>query len=215
MTGCCRAGPCEQVFRPRIARRTLARYRRRGLDELELRMLESAVGVGVDGARVLEIGGGLGTIGSELVAAGAAACEVVELVPAWEPYALELAREHGFEEQTSFRVVDILDRPDEVAPADIVILNRVVCCTPDGIALTGEAASHARRTLVLSFPRDVLWVRALIRGLNAGMWMLRRSYRAFVHPPAALLGAAGAAGLVPATGGRRGFVWQYAALTRP
>jgi hypothetical protein len=215
MTGCCRAGPCEQVFRPRIARRTLARYRRRGLDELELRMLESAVGVGVDGARVLEIGGGLGTIGSELLAAGAAASEVVELVPAWEPYALELAREHGFEEQTSFRVVDILDRPDEVAPADIVILNRVVCCTPDGIALTGEAASHARRTLVLSFPRDVLWVRALIRGLNAGMWILRRSYRAFVHPPAALLAAAEATGLVRATGGSRGLVWQYAALTRP
>ena len=177
-------------------------------------MLESAVDVGVDGARVLEIGGGLGTIGSELLAAGAAESEVVELVPAWEPYALELARERGFQEHTSFRVVDILERPDEVGPADVVILNRVVCCTPDGIALTGEAASHARRTLVLSFPRDVLWVRALIRGLNAGMWMLRRSYRAFVHPPAALLAAAESAGLRPATGGRRGLVWQYAALTR-
>jgi len=114
MTGCCRAGPCEQVFRPRIARRTLARYRRRGLDELELTMLESAVGTGVDGARVLEIGGGLGTIGNELLAAGAAESEVVELVAAWEPYALELARERGLGRQTRFRVVDILDRPDEV-----------------------------------------------------------------------------------------------------
>ena len=46
MTGCCRAGPCEQVFRPRIARRTLERYRRRGLDELELAMLRSAVDAG-------------------------------------------------------------------------------------------------------------------------------------------------------------------------
>lgn len=215
MTGCCRAGPCEQVFRPRIARRTLARYRRRGLDELELQLLESAREAGVDGARVLEIGGGLGTIGGELLAAGAAESEVVELVHAWEPYALELARERGVEGQTSFRVVDILDRPGDVDPADIVILNRVVCCTPDGIELTGEAARHARRALVLSFPRDVLWVRALIRGLNTGMWMLRRSYRAFVHPPAALLAAAESAGLRPAANGRRGLVWQYASLTRP
>lgn len=214
MTGCCRAGPCEQVFRPRIARRTLARYRRRGLDELELQLLESAREAGVDGARVLEIGGGLGTIGGELLAAGAAESEVVELVHAWEPYALELARERGVEGQTSFRVVDILDRPGDVDPADIVILNRVVCCTPDGIELTGEAARHARRALVLSFPRDVLWVRALIRGLNTGMWMLRRSYRAFVHPPAALLAAAESAGLRPAANGRRGLVWQYASLTR-
>lgn len=215
MTGCCRAGPCEQVFRPRIARRTLARYRRRGLDELELQLLESAREAGVEGARVLEIGGGLGTIGGELLAAGAAESEVVELVHAWEPYALELARERGVEGQTSFRVVDILDRPGDVDPADIVILNRVVCCTPDGIELTGEAARHARRALVLSFPRDVLWVRALIRGLNTGMWMLRRSYRAFVHPPAALLAAAESAGLRPAANGRRGLVWQYASLTRP
>jgi hypothetical protein len=215
MTGCCRAGPCEQVFRPRIARRTLARYRRRGLDELELQLLESAREVGVDGTRVLEIGGGLGTIGSELLAAGAAESEVVELVAAWEPYALELARERGLEGRTSFRVVDILDRPDEVGPADIVILNRVVCCTPDGVALTGEAASHARRALVLSFPRDVLWVRTALRGLNAGMWLLRRSYRAFVHPPAALLAAAESEGLRPAGDGRSGLLWQYASLTRP
>jgi SAM-dependent methyltransferase len=178
-------------------------------------MLESAVDAGVDGARVLDIGGGLGTIGSELLAAGAAESEVVELVAAWEPYALELARERGLEERTRFMVVDILDRPDDIDPADIVILNRVVCCTPDGIALTGEAASHARRTLLLSFPRDVLWVRVLIRGLNAGMWMLRRSYRAFVHPPAALLAAAESAGLLPTASGRRGLVWQYASLTRP
>jgi magnesium-protoporphyrin O-methyltransferase len=139
---------------------------------------------------------------------------VVELVGAWEPYALEIARERGVEGQTSFRVVDILDRPDDVDPADIVILNRVVCCTPDGVELTGEAARHARRALVLSFPRDVLWVRVLIRGLNIGMWMLRRSYRAFVHPPAALLAAAESAGLRPAADGRRGLVWQYASLTR-
>ena len=215
MTGCCRSGPCEQVFKPRMARRTLARYRRRGLDELELQLLESARDAGVDAARVLEIGGGLGTIGSELLAAGAAESEVVELVAAWEPYALELARERGVEEQTSFRVVDILDRPDAVDPADIVILNRVVCCTPDGVELTGEAARHARRALVLSFPRDVFWVRALIRVLNTGMWMLRRSYRAFVHPPEALVAAAESAGLRPAADGRRGLVWQYASLTRP
>ncbi|HZN21739.1 MAG TPA: hypothetical protein VFB57_04185, partial [Gaiellaceae bacterium] len=69
--------------------------------------------------------------------------------------------------------------------------------------------------LVLSFPRDVLWVRAAMRGLNAGMWLLRRSYRAFVHPPAALLAAAEAKGLRMAADGRRGLVWQYAALTRP
>lgn len=197
-----------------MARRALERYRAKGLDDLEREMVAAVPPADVEGGRVLEIGGGVGTIASELLAAGAAEGEVVELVAAWEPYALELARERGFEGRTSFSVVDILDRPEAVAPADVVVLNRVVCCSPDGVALTGEAARHARRALVLSFPRDVFWVRPVLWALNAGMWLLRRSYRSFVHAPGALAAAAESEGLRRSEGGR-GLVWEFAAFTRP
>jgi magnesium-protoporphyrin O-methyltransferase len=176
-------------------------------------MIDAVSSAGIEGARVLEIGGGLGTIGAELLDAGARESEIVELVDAWRPYALELARARGLDERTTFTVADILDRPETVAGADVVVLNRVVCCSPDGVALTGEAARHAGRALALSFPRDVFWVRSLLRALNAGMWTLRRSYRAFVHPPAALLAAAEAEGLRRSAGGH-GLVWEFAALTR-
>src|SRR5262245_55322133 len=69
---CCRSGPCEQMFSPRVARRSLERYRSKGLDELERRIVASAEESGVQGARVLEIGGGIGTIQTELLEAGAA-----------------------------------------------------------------------------------------------------------------------------------------------
>jgi magnesium-protoporphyrin O-methyltransferase len=214
MTGCCRAGPCEQVFRPRIARRALARHRRKGLDDLELEMVGAAVDAGLDGARVLELGGGLGVIGSELLAAGAAENEIAELVAAWEPYALELARERGLADRTTFTVVDILDRPEAVSSADVVVLHRVVCCSSDGVELTAEAARHTRRVLVLSFPRDTVWTRAWVGVLNAAMWGLTRTYRAFVHPPAALAAAAESNGLRRSAGGR-GLVWEHAAFVRP
>jgi hypothetical protein len=211
---CCRAGPCEQVFKPSAARRALGRFRRKGLDDLERKMVDAVTQSGLDGARVLEVGGGIGAIGSELLEAGAAEGEIVELVAAWRPYALELARERGVEARTTFRVVDILESPQEVAPADVVVLNRVVCCSPDGVALTGEAARHARRALVLSFPRDALWTRAFVRALNAWMRLLRRSYRGFVHPPSAILAAAESEGLRQSAGGR-GLMWEFATLTRP
>jgi len=197
-----------------MARRALERYRGKGLDDLEREMVAAVRPADLEGVRVLEIGGGIGTIASELLSAGAAEGEVVELVAAWEPYARELARERGLESRTSFSVVDILDRPEAVAPADVVVLNRVVCCSPDGVALTGEAARHARRALVLSFPRDVFWVRPVLWALNAGMWLLRRSYRSFVHAPSALVAAAESEGLRRSEGGR-GLVWEYAAFTRP
>ena len=56
-------------------------------------MIASVSAAALDGARVLEIGGGIGRIQAELLATGADQGEVVELVGAYEPYARELARE--------------------------------------------------------------------------------------------------------------------------
>ena len=201
------------MFKPRMARRTLDRFRKKGHGDLERRMLRAASGDGVAGARVLEIGGGIGTLQAALLVEGAQQGEVVELVSAWEPYARELAREQGIEERTSFRVADVLEQPGSVAPADVVLMNRVVCCTPDGVELTGLAAQLASRTLVLSFPRDRLLIRIGVRLVNASLWIRRSSFRVFLHPRDALLGAASAGGLELEDEGAEG-LWEYAALVR-
>ncbi len=201
------------MFTERAARRSLARFRKKGPDALERRMLQAASEGGVAGARVLEIGGGIGALQSELLAAGAASGEIVEVVPVYQRYAQELARERGQEARVAFRVVDVLEQPDAVEPADVVLLNRVVCCSPDGVALAAAAARLARRTLVLSFPRDAAWVRLGVRLLNAGLWALRRSFRTFVHPPAALRAAIEAEGLRVAARGTDG-PWEFVAVRR-
>jgi len=164
--------------------------------------------------RVLEIGGGIGALQSELLQAGAASGEVVELVSSWEPFARELARERGLEDRSAFRVADVLASPEVVEPAEIVLLNRVVCCSPEGVRLTGVAARITREKLVLSFPRERLLVRAGLGLVNAWLWLLRRSFRVFLHPRAALVGAAEAEGLRLVDGGRVTF-WEYAAFERP
>ncbi len=213
MASCCRSGPCEEMFSPRMARRSLRRYRERGLDELERSMVAAGGAEGLEGARVLEIGGGIGALQAELLDAGAARGEIVELVPAWEPYARELAREKGYEQRVAFRIADVIEQPDEVEAADVVVLNRVVCCSPDGVRLAGVAAMLARRTLVLSFPRDRLLVRFGLGLVNGGMRIFGRSYRTFVHPRAALVAAAEGQGLALAEADR-GFLWEFVALHR-
>jgi Methyltransferase domain len=213
MTGCCRSGPCEQIFGPRLARRSLERYRSKGLDPTERALVDAALESGIEGAAVLEIGGGIGALQSELLEAGAGRGEVVEIVRAYEPYARELAQERGLEERTRFRVVDVLEEPAAVEPADVVLLNRVVCCSEDGVELTETAARLARRSLLLSYPRDTWWIRAGARALNAGQWLFRRSFRVFIHRPADLVAAGTRAGLArERTGGDR--VWEYAILRR-
>jgi magnesium-protoporphyrin O-methyltransferase len=201
------------MFRPATARRDLERYRAKGLDALERRMLSYASEGELEGARVLEIGGGIGAMQAELLEAGAESGEIVELVESYEPYAYELAREMGLEGRVSYRVADILEHPDAVRPADVVVLNRVVCCSPDGVELAAAAARLTRRTLLLSFPRDVVWVRAAVRLLNAGYWVVRRSFRTFVHPPPTLVAAVEADGLRLAGRFEDGF-WELTAFRR-
>lgn len=213
MPGCCRSGVCEEMFKPRDARRSLTRYRRKGLDKIEQRMVASVPAAALDGARILEIGGGIGAIQAEFLAAGADRGEIVELVAAYEPYARELAHAKGLESRSTFRVADILDEPETVAHGDIVVLNRVVCCSPDGVQLAGVAARHADRMLLLSFPRDRLLVRAVARVVNGLLRLVGRRFRIFLHPRDSLYRAAQAEGLVLAETGHR-IAWEFAAFRR-
>jgi phospholipid N-methyltransferase len=201
------------MFGPRVAKRSLKRYRARGLDRLERKMLETISPDDIPGASVLEIGGGIGALQAELLRAGAARGEVIELVEAYEPYARELAREQGLSDRSGFRVVDVLENPEAVEPASIVILNRVVCCSPDGLELTELASRLAHRALLLSFPRDRLLVRLGLRAVNAWQRLSRSSFRVFLHPPAALLASAEAQGLRLAAH-ERGRLWELATLGR-
>lgn len=213
MSSCCRSGACERIFGPRFARRSARRYRDKGLDDVERALVDGALARGVEGASVLEVGGGVGALQLELLAAGAEHGDVVELVGTYEPYVRQLAAERGVADRVGFRVADLLEQPGSVEPADVVVLNRVVCCSPDGVELLAAAARLARRTLLLSYPRDVWWLRAAVRAHNAAQWLLRRSFRAFVHRPAELAAAAATAGFRTERTGSTA-VWEYAIMHR-
>jgi 2-polyprenyl-3-methyl-5-hydroxy-6-metoxy-1,4-benzoquinol methylase len=192
---CCRGAVCAQVFTEDVARRDMRRYRKRGLRRIERQMLASLAAGQVGGARVLEIGGGIGVLQAELLGAGAASGEVVELVGAYERFARELAESKGVAGRTAFRVADILAEPETVAPADIVLLNGVICCTPDAHALTQAAARLTRGALVLSYVRRAPWTSPVAAALNASMALRRRSYRAFLRPTSEVVAPAESAGL--------------------
>ena len=100
---------------------------------------------GVDGATVLEIGGGIGAIQIELLKRGAARTVNVELSSAYEADAAELLRAAGLTERADRRVVDIALTPDVVDSADVVVLHRVMCCYPDyGLLQIGRASCRER-----------------------------------------------------------------------
>ena len=83
-------------------------------------------------------------------------------------------------------LADLLEDPERLEPTDIVVLRRVVCCSPHGPELLGVAARRTRRVLLASYPRDRWPIRAAVRLQNVAFRLLRKQFRVFVHPPAEL-----------------------------
>jgi hypothetical protein len=143
----------------------------------------------------------------------AARVENVELSPAYEPYAAELLVEAGLEGRVARHLLDFASRGDEVRAADAVILHKVVRCYPDYEALVGAAAVHAKRQLLLTFPRESWWSRLGLAAANLIQRLRGRAFRVYVHPPAAMIAVARSHGLEPITR-HRGRLWDFCGLER-
>ena len=213
MAGCCNSRGCDAFFGSRFARRVAQRYRRRGLDKPTSQIVAFLQSRGLEGASVLEIGGGVGEIGLELIKRGADRTTNLELSPAYEAEAARLIREAGAEGRVERRRHDIAVDPAAVGAADIVVLNRVVCCYPDYELLLGAAADHAGRLLVFSHPPRNLVSRALVGAQNLTFGLLRREFRTFAHPPQAMLAVLEQRGFRH-TFSHRGMPWRVAGLER-
>lgn len=201
------------MFTPGFARHAARRYRRRGLDRTAARMVSFLAERGIEGATVLEIGGGVGEIQIELLRRGAASAVGLELSSAYEAEAASLVAEAGLTGRARRRIHDIAADPAGVAGADVVVLHRVVCCYPDYERLLAAVADHAGRLVVFSHPPRGVVGRAFVAVTNLMMRLRRREYRAFVHPPRAMLSVLRERGLRQ-TYTHRGLTWQVAGLER-
>jgi 2-polyprenyl-3-methyl-5-hydroxy-6-metoxy-1,4-benzoquinol methylase len=210
---CCSGLGCADFFDEKLARKDARRYRRKGLDGTAREIVAVLNERGVEGASVLEIGGGTGTLQLELLRGGARRAVNLELSRGYDAVARELAEEAGLADRIERRVADIAERPNEIAPADVVVLHRVVCCYPWPERLVSSAASHAQRLLVLSFPRRNALSRLWVWSLNLFLRLRGRGFKSFVHPPETIRAAAVAAGL-RRVHEHRGRVWHVAAFER-
>lgn len=213
MANCCTPKGYRWVFSERSASREARLYRRRGLDATSRGIVDFLKARGVEGQTVLEVGGGIGAIQIELLKAGAARAVSIELTPTYEEVAKSLLDENGLADRVDRRVMDFAQAAAQVEPADIVIMNRVLCCYPDMPRLAGAAADHAARTLVVTFPRRAWWTRAGLGLANGVLWITRREFHIFVHRPADIIAASEAHGLRPVVN-QAGFLWTLAALSR-
>jgi magnesium-protoporphyrin O-methyltransferase len=213
MDCCVHTQDLDAYFDERKARSEASQYLKKGLAAHARAMLEAVSARGVKDASVLEVGGGIGALQIELLKHGTAHATNVEVSAAYLAAAQTLGRLLGLADRIHYHRGDFACDADAIPAADIVILHRVVCCYPDMPRLVSSAASHARRTLALSFPRAEWYVRLYI---EAQAWWMRvkgSSFRNYVHSPEAIGRVAAEVGLKPVPQSFSG-AWQIVIFER-
>ncbi|HXF65032.1 MAG TPA: methyltransferase domain-containing protein, partial [Caldilineaceae bacterium] len=149
----------DSHFDRQRVQKKLDSYRAQGPDATTKLLLNALEAEGGAAMTLLDIGAGVGVLGHELLKAGVAKVCSVEASAAAIAAAREEAERLGHAERASFLHGDFVALADEIAPADIVTLDRVICCYPDMPALVERSAQRARQFYGAVYPRDIWWLR--------------------------------------------------------
>ncbi|MGH2385107.1 MAG: methyltransferase domain-containing protein [Candidatus Limnocylindria bacterium] len=210
---CCKPD-YDAAFDARTARRQATAYRRSGPSGSTLRLIEAiTMDGGVHGASVLDVGGGVGVIGFELLAAGAGSVVEVDASGPYIAVASHEARRRGYGDRATFIRGDFVEMAAEIDPVDIVTLDRVVCCYGDWPAMVDRSTERAGRLIGLVLPNDRWWLRVGIGLGNRWLRLIGRSFWGYVHPERKLDERIQAAGFERRLH-HRGVLWQTMVYAR-
>ena len=163
-----------------MVRRELRKFRANGPAKTTRALTDVLARAGVEGMTLLDIGGGVGAVQVAMFRAGIAEAECVEASRAFVEAAAEVAGENGYDGRVTHRVGDFVELTHQVAVADVVTLDRVICCYPHLDRLVTASAARARRLYGVVYPRDRWTVRAYVRFRNFVRRVRRNPFRTFV-----------------------------------
>jgi SAM-dependent methyltransferase len=210
MGSCCGEGipACERMFDDRTAAADLRELRRKGPPWATRALVDAlAEDLPLDGATVIDIGAGVGAVHLELLDRGARSAVDVDGSTAYVAAARSEAERRGLAGRVTHVLGDATTAGPSLEPADLVALDRVVCCYGDATGLMRAAAALATRRIGLVYPRDTWWMRVASALGNGVLFRRSGGYRMHVHPATVVAAPLLAAGFRPRAV-RDGRVWR-------
>jgi magnesium-protoporphyrin O-methyltransferase len=210
---CCQCEGCDSQFGVKHAEKDLKRYRKSGPDVTTRLLLDALKTQGLQGATLLDVGAGIGVVHHELLSAGARSAIHVDATDANVRVAEQEATRQGHREQVVFLRGDFVDLAPEIAAADIVTLDRVICCYPNMEQLVDASAAKARRLYGAVYPRERWVFKVWIVVENLARRIRGNPFQTYIHPISAIDRALERNGLQPRFV-RDTFGWRVAVYSR-
>lgn len=171
----------ETTFNDKIATKELMKYREKGPAKATHLLLNFLKNEGVEGMTLLDIGGGVGVIQHELVKTGVSKVISVDASSAYLSTSQKEAKHLGHFNRIVYYHGDFVDLAPNIPIADIVSLDRVICCYPDMDNLVERSVTHAKNYYGIIYPKDAWWMKIGMSLINMFQKLRRNKFRVFVH----------------------------------
>jgi magnesium-protoporphyrin O-methyltransferase len=210
---CTQCQGIEELFSEEYVAKELKRYRKRGPDKTTRMLIDALKKEAVEGLTLLDIGGGLGAIQHEMLRAGVQTATDIEASRAFLTAAKEETARRGYAGRVDYQHGNFIDLAADIPPADIVTLDRVICCYPDMQQMVGLSVARAGKFYGLVYPRYEWWMKAWNAIQNFFLHLSKSRFRTYLHHPQAV------EDLVKGYGFKRRFyqrtfVWQVVLFVR-
>ena len=183
MSSCCLHNRDTGRFFGWFARRYRRRFDKRGFEKSQTQLVYGITQNGIRDATLLEIGCGVGYLHQRLLQDGAQSAVGVDLSEPMLTQARGAAAENGLADRTQYLEGDFVNLADRVEPADIVVLDKVICCYPDAHSLVERSTGKAQRIYAFTIPRPRWFIRLMMECGTALLQMIRCGFRGYVHDP--------------------------------
>ncbi len=210
---CCQCEGYSSFFNDKMAARELHAYRKKGPTGATKVLLDALQEESVQDLTLLDIGGGVGVLQHELLKAGVGNVTGVDASSAYLATARGELERKGLQDQVSYIHGDFVDVAPEVPEADIVTLDRVICCYPHMTDLVSVSSAKARKFYGVVYPRDTWWTKMARPVINLYPWLLRNPFRMFIHASQLVDEVVRGKGLEPRFQSNDG-IWQVAVYAR-
>ena len=166
-----------------FARSYRRRFIRNGFEPSQVQLMAGLDQADLKNATLLEVGSGVGYMHQVLLEQGAKSAVGIDLAPDMLKEAQQWANEKGLADRVEYIQGDFIELLDQVKPAEVTILDKVVCCYPHAELLINSSTAKTNRVYALTYPRSRWFIKVAIEIMAFFLKLGGSDFRAFVHNP--------------------------------
>lgn len=183
MTCCGHCRDAGDFFNERTAIREMKRYLRRGPDKPTRLLIDQLRRKELRSKTLLDIGGGIGAIQLELFSDGLERSINMDASAAYQTVSKAEIANRGLSNRTQYHYGDFTDLADTLPQADIVTLDKVICCYPDVEKLLRQSLQKSTGLYGLVYPRTHLVSKTGFALVNIWFRLRDLEFRTYLHDP--------------------------------